>query len=109
VLEFIVGLGLLGLSLTSTFLLFIWGPSGVSFAILLLLSGIFDMSIGYGFLEGKGWSWWIGIALNLLGLILGIASVFETPIFIATIVKSLVVLSYLSRSNVRTFFEISDI
>ena len=106
-IEFFVGLGLLALSLQAPFLGFIWGPLGVVLAILILLEGVLDMSIGYGFLEGKGWAWWTGILASLIGLTLGITAALQTPIFIASIVKTLFVLFYLLKPGVRGFFGLS--
>lgn len=106
VLAFIVGIGLLGLSLTRPFLAIIWGPIGVLLAVLVLLAGILDMSIGYAVLERKSWGWWAAFAVNMVYLLvlLGFVSIFPGPVFLGVIVKTIVILFYLSTRPVRVFF-----
>lgn len=78
-------------------------------AILILLVGLLDMSVGYGLLEGHGWAWWAGVVINILGLLVGLvelATISAAPVIFAAIVKTVVILFYLSKRNVRVFFEI---
>lgn len=111
VVEFIVGLGLLGLVLTSPYLQLgtIFGPFAVLVAILILLAGLFDMSVGYGVLEGKSWGWWVAIVVNIVYLLIlvGFASISASLVIVSAIVKTLVAIFYLSTRNVRVFFGIA--
>ena len=107
------------LHMTSYFLRIIWIRS-IIMAILLL-------SLAYGFLKGLRWSWFLGMIMLVIGIILqvrgtliflGTLSAYRSPseIFMPYIIVTFIVflviygliLFYLTRPHVKTYFGISQ-
>lgn len=69
-------------------------------ALALLVAGLISLLTAYGFLKGEGWGWWLGMIvaglsilsialLNILGFVLG-----------------LIIAYYLTRPNVKRWFDV---
>jgi len=69
--------------------------------VIMVIIGIIGFILAYGYLNGLGWSW-------TLGLILGIISIIIDLMFLPTgaigILINTIILYYLTRPNVKRFF-----
>lgn len=73
------------------------GATGAGMAVL----GIIYLIIALGFF--KGWSlwWYLGIIFSIIGIIMGILSF---PVGLVSVVISIIILWYLFRDKVKSFF-----
>lgn len=66
-----------------------------------IIGGLFGFAVGYGMFKGWRIMWYLGVIFNVLSVILGLISL----TFVSLIV-SLIILYYLFRPKVKTFFNI---
>lgn len=77
----------------------------VGLGIILLALGIAYLAMAYGLWNGRGWAWTITLILSVIGIIVDIASiVYGNVAAIVSLIIHAVVIYYLYRPNVRTFF-----
>jgi predicted membrane protein len=69
--------------------------------LVLLLIGLFSFVVAYGFWNGLGWAWTIGIILNILGVLSNLASL---PGGIFGLLLNGLILYYLTRPHVKRYF-----
>ncbi len=113
VLQIINGIGDI---LLGVLLVLVFGVLGGGATALLLLGvlafglGIFSVSLAYGLWTGKGWAWslsvigaTIGLALGVLGLVVGGLTV-NSLAFLIPIIFSVLILVYLNTNTVLAFF-----
>lgn len=79
---------------------FISGFLGVIGVVLLIIAAL-NFLIAYGFWNGRGWAWTLGIIFACLGLIMGL---FSLPSGIIQIIINALILYYLTRPNVKRYF-----
>jgi uncharacterized membrane protein HdeD (DUF308 family) len=79
---------------------------GIGFVLIAL--GIAYFVMAYGLWKGKGWAWTITLIISAIGIIIGIASIAASPQraagAIVQIIINAVVIYYLYRPTVKTFF-----
>jgi len=73
----------------------------VTITAVSAIVGILGFVIAYGFWNGKGWAWTMGIILAIIGIIF---SVIYLPMGIISIIIEAVVIYYLTRPHVKEFF-----
>ncbi|MFL6422021.1 MAG: hypothetical protein ACJ71R_00335 [Nitrososphaeraceae archaeon] len=84
---------------TGLFLLII----GIGFIFLAL--GIAYMVMAYGLWNGRGWAWTITLILSVIGIIIALVSIAAGNVAaIVNIIIHGIVIYYLYRPNVKTFF-----
>ena len=66
-----------------------------------IIVGLISVIIGYGFLKGWKLWWYLGIIFAVIGIILSILSI---PAGIITLIIEIIILWYLFRPNVKSFF-----
>ena len=112
ILEVLAGLGWFGI--TSTFFIgagaavlaiplvgVVVGGILVILGLITILLGAISFVVAWGLWNGRDWAWTAAIALAILGIILGL---FTLPGGIITIIINLVVVYYLTRPHVKSFF-----
>ncbi len=82
---------------------------GTILGFFLLVIGIITLSAGIGFLKGRKWAWWIVVIIFVLN---GIGDVFRIALGgiegIVGVLIAAVFLFYLTRPEVKKFFEKSN-
>jgi uncharacterized membrane protein (DUF2068 family) len=74
------------------------------FGGVMIVLGLLYLFLAYGFWNGKGWAWIVGVILMIIGIVLGIAMLFISYSSIVSILIDLLILYYLTRPNVKAFF-----
>jgi len=67
----------------------------------MMIIGVINFIIAYGFWNGRGWAWTLGLIFSVLSIIIGIISL---PGGIPGIIIYALVLYYLTRPYVKRFF-----
>jgi len=95
-------LGLVGVSPEIPFFpLFLGGVVvGVVGGIMLII-GIASFAVAYGYLNGRGWAWTLGLVIAALGLLMGILSL---PEGVVGLLVDALIIYYLTRPHVKRFF-----
>jgi len=76
---------------------------GIGFILLAL--GIAYIVMAYGLWNGRGWAWTITLILSVIGIIVALVSIAAGNVAaIANIIIHGIVIYYLYRPNVKTFF-----
>jgi hypothetical protein len=89
------------LSGTQTFLVGLSAGAGAAFLAL----GIAYFVMAYGLLKGKRWAWTVTLVLSSIGIALGFASIVTGHIgAVFSIIINAVILYYIYRPNVKSFF-----
>jgi len=70
-----------------------------------IVLGLLYLFLAYGFWNGKGWAWFVGVILMIIGIVLGIAMLFISYSSIIGVLIDLLILYYLTRPNVKAFSE----
>ena len=78
----------------------------VALSAFAVLVGLLYLVTGVGFLQGIGWSWYLGLIVSILSLIRNIIEAVEGGITFAIpgIVVALIIIYYLTRPEVKTYF-----
>jgi hypothetical protein len=69
--------------------------------LVMLVIGIAGFAVAYGYWNGLGWSWTLGLVITVIGLIIGLASL---PNGILGIIIDGLILYYLTRPHVKKWF-----
>jgi hypothetical protein len=91
---------------------------GLGVGGFVLLVALVTMAVGYGFLGGAPWAWTLAVVISAIDLIVGIAQIFGLGLptlrigvigiggftGVGTLIISGLVLFYLYRPNVKSFF-----
>lgn len=95
-------LGLMGASPEIPFFpLFLGGiVMGVVGGIMLII-GIASFAVAYGYMNGRGWAWTVGLVIAAIGLILGL---FSLPEGVVGFLIDVLIIYYLTRPHVKRFF-----
>lgn len=68
---------------------------------IMVIVGILNFVIAYGYLNGRGWAWTLGLVFAVLGIIIGLISL---PGGVIRILLDGLILYYLTRPRVKRFF-----
>ena len=122
-LQILTGLGslVLGFMLASTYAflgsLMASGAEGVTFSAgfggflmvagaliggILIVIGIVNLFIAYGLFKGKSWAWILCLMFAVISVVFGVLTF---PVGIVTILFNALIIYYLTRRNVKTYFE----
>ncbi|MDD1719039.1 MAG: hypothetical protein LUQ25_03170 [Methanoregulaceae archaeon] len=81
------------------------GAIGAALGVIFFVIGIIDILLGIGCFMGWGWVWTIGVIFMILNLIIGLISLFGSPVTgVITIIIAIIVLWYLFQPNVKAYF-----
>jgi hypothetical protein len=69
--------------------------------LVLIFIGIISFVVAYGFWNGLGWAWTLGIVVNVIGAIVDLASL---PSGTVGLLLNALVLYYLTRPHVKRYF-----
>jgi hypothetical protein len=88
-----------------TGLAFLAGPFGAGFGTVMVILGLIYILLGIGCFMAWPWVWTIGVILTIIGLLIGIASLFTTGFgALLTIIIAAIILYYLFQPHVRAYF-----
>ncbi len=77
----------------------------IGIGIILLALGIAYMVMAYGLWKGRGWAWTITLILSAIGIVVALVSIAAGNVAaIVNIIIHGIVIYYLYRPNVKTFF-----
>jgi len=97
----LVGLGIAVLGVALVFL----APIGIFFGGILVILGIMSFIVAGGLLQGRGWAWTATLALSIISIVIGIASlVTGNAGSIISMIISAVIIYYLYRPYVMAYF-----
>lgn len=65
--------------------------------------GLLYIAVGYGFLKGMGWSWWVALILYVLGIIGALLSILSVVAIVPLLIYIYLVY-YLTRPKIKTWF-----
>ncbi len=82
------------------FLPFLGGVAAI-IGIIMIAVGFLSFAVAYGYWNGLGWAWTLGLVVAVIGLILGLISL---PSGIVWIIIDALVIYYLTRPHVKTYF-----
>lgn len=74
------------------------GAFASGFGLVLVIIGLVELAVAYGYWTGKSWGWWLGI----VGAVLDIVSIFSLNYF--GFIIGIIMLYYLTRPNVKAWF-----
>ncbi len=100
----LIGVGSLAAAGTGTAAYF---GLGAVFGILLLASGIASLVFAYGAWNLRPWAWTLGVALQVLGLVLAVVTILggaDITSQIIGIVINAIILYYLFQPNIKSAF-----
>lgn len=78
----------------------------VALSAFAVLVGLFYLVTGFGFLQGIGWSWYLGLIVSILSLIRNIIEAVQGGVTFAIpgIIVALIIIYYLTRPEVKAYF-----
>jgi len=68
---------------------------------VMVVIGLACFVIAYGYLNGQGWAWTLGLAITVLSLVLGLISL---PNGVIGVLVDVLIIYYLTRPRVKRFF-----
>ena len=77
------------------------GLIAAAIGMVLILIGVISFGVAYGFWNGLGWSWNLGVAISALGLIISLVAL---PFGIIGLLLYFSILCYLTRPHVKRYF-----
>ena len=83
----------------------------LTWGILLVLFGIFEVSLGVGAFQLRSWAWVAGVVVFGLNLIMALFQLFTVGAVAGVVVSAIVsagILAYLYSDDVRTAFDHED-
>ena len=96
-----IGAGVLGTALLGAVGSAIGGVLGG----VVVIIGLVEFAVAYGFLKGMKWSWWVAMVLYVLGLILSIVAIATGSIgAIVGLIIDAILIYYMTRPAVKTWF-----
>ena len=96
--------GILGTGLSTTDFPVLGSITGIIIGmggVILALIGTVNFVIAYGYWNGRGWAWIVGLAFAALGIIIGLITL---PGGLIRIVLDVLIIYYLTRPHVKIFF-----
>ena len=82
------------------FPLFLSG-AGAIIGMIMIVIGILSFAVAYGYWNGLGWAWTLGLVVAVIGLVMGLTSL---PSGIVGIIIDALIIYYLTRPHVKTYF-----
>ena len=77
----------------------------IALGAVVAILGILYLAVGIGFFGGKRWAWTLGIIVSVIGIVLAIVQLaFGNYGSILSLIISLLIVYYLMRPHVKTFF-----
>src|SRR5213594_4304617 len=77
----------------------------IALGAAILILGILYLAVGIGFFGGKRWAWNLGMIVSIIGIVLAIVQLaFGNYGSILSLIISLLIVYYLMRPHVKTFF-----
>ena len=81
------------------------GPGAIAMGIVTIILGMLSFVVAYGLLKGLGWAWTLTIVLSIVSIVLNAISIASGNFGgIISIIISAVILYYLYRPHVKTYF-----
>jgi predicted RNA-binding Zn-ribbon protein involved in translation (DUF1610 family) len=71
-------------------------------AVVLFFGGLLSLFVGWGLWKGAEWAWTLGVILEILGIIGGIATI---PYGLLIVLLCGLILYYLLKPNIKTWFK----
>jgi len=68
---------------------------------IMTVIGLVSFAVAYGYLNGLGWAWGLGLVVAVIGIVLGLPSL---PGSIISILLEVLIIYYLTRPHVKRFF-----
>jgi len=68
---------------------------------IMLIIGIASFAVAYGYMNGRGWAWTVGLVLAAIGLLMGLLSL---PQGVVGLLTDILIIYYLTRPHVKRFF-----
>lgn len=81
------------------------GTGAIAFGIIVIILGIISFIVAYGLLKGVGWAWSLTVILSIASIVLNAISIASGNFGgIISIIISVIILYYLYRPHVKSFF-----
>jgi hypothetical protein len=81
------------------------GAAAIAVGIIIIILGIVSFIVAYGLLKGMGWAWTLTVVLSIIVIILNAISIASGNFGgIISIIISAIILYYLYRPHVKSFF-----
>jgi hypothetical protein len=81
------------------------GAAAIAVGIIMIILGIVSFIVAYGLLKGMGWAWTLTVVLSIIVIILNAISIASGNFGgIISIIISAIILYYLYRPHVKSFF-----
>jgi hypothetical protein len=81
------------------------GAAAIAVGIIIIILGIVSFIVAYGLLKGMGWAWTLTVVLSVIVIILNAISIASGNFGgIISIIISAIILYYLYRPHVKSFF-----
>lgn len=81
------------------------GTGAIAIGIIMIILGIVSFIVAYGLLKGMGWAWTLTVVLSIISIVLNAISIASANFGgIVSIIISAIILYYLYRPHVKSFF-----
>jgi hypothetical protein len=81
------------------------GTAAIAVGIILIILGIISFIVAYGLMKGMSWAWTLTVVLSIIGIVLNAISLASGNFGgIVSIIISAIILYYLYRPHVKSFF-----
>lgn len=81
------------------------GTGAIAIGIIIIILGIISFVVAYGLLKGIGWAWSLTVVLSIIVIVLNAISIVSgNPGGIVSIIISAIIIYYLYRPHVKSFF-----
>ena len=81
------------------------GTGAIAMGIIVIILGIISFVVAYGLLKGAGWAWSLTVVLSIVSIVLNAISIASGNFGgIISIIISAIILYYLYRPHVKSFF-----
>ncbi|HEY7733202.1 MAG TPA: hypothetical protein VIB07_00245 [Nitrososphaera sp.] len=81
------------------------GTAAIAVGIILIILGIISFIVAYGLMKGMSWAWTLTVVLSIIGIVLNAISLASGNFGgIISIIISAIILYYLYRPHVKSFF-----
>jgi lysylphosphatidylglycerol synthetase-like protein (DUF2156 family) len=76
-----------------------------SLSIIIAIVGMFSLVAAYGLWKGIVWSWWLTILVSIINIVMSVVNIID---FIIAFAVGAIIIYYLNRENVKSFFGFKD-
>jgi hypothetical protein len=84
---------------------FLIGAAAIAIGIIMIILGIVSFIVAYGLLKGMGWAWTLTVVLSIITIVLNAISIASGNFGgVISMIISAIVLYYLYRPHVKSFF-----